>query len=81
MTGATKTIKRDYRVQTRLTAEMFERLSKVSEKYAIPISTLAAVAVSEFVIKKESEYKVIDSLGPQMMQAMQEELQKLVREE
>lgn len=81
MTLSSKTPKREHRVQTRLTAEMFDRLSKVSEKYAIPTSTLAAVAVSEFVIKKESEYRVIDSLGPQMAQAMQDELKKLIGEE
>jgi len=60
---------------------MHNRLSNISEKYATPLATLAAVAIAEFVIKKESEYRVIDALGPQMAQAMQDELKKLIGEE
>lgn len=81
MSNDSKLIKRDYRIQVRLTTEMHNRLLNISEKYATPLATLAAVAIAEFVIKKESEYRVIDLLGPQMAHAMQAEFKKLVGEE
>lgn len=46
---------RTNRVQIRLSDSMFHRLKTLSDDMGIPYSTLATVAVSEYVTKKERE--------------------------
>lgn len=52
---------RTNRVQVRLSDSMFSRMKILSDDMGIPYSTLATVAVSEYVIRKEREGYVASS--------------------
>lgn len=51
---------RTKRVQIRISDEMYSRLSVVADQMGMALSTIASVALSEYVMKKEAEMKVMN---------------------
>ena len=51
---------RTKRVQIRISDEMHARLAAVSDQMGMALSTIASVALSEYVMKKEAEMKVMN---------------------
>lgn len=54
---------RDKRVQIRVSDDIYNRLLWISQDMGIPPATLASVALSEYLIRKERERAVVKSIS------------------
>ncbi len=71
---------RSKRIQIRVSEDVYNRMQTLADDYGIAHSTLASIAVSEFLLKKERELSIYDkakdSLGNQF-----EEMRKFLIEQ
>lgn len=71
-------------VRTKLDPEMYQRLASLAKLYGMPVSTYAAMAISEFVVNKEKQFEqskrtadilahtLAKQLGPEFVKFMQD---------
>lgn len=64
MGRADQTTKRTDSIRVRLSPEMMKRLERIASELGMPISTMAALAVGEYVIEKERTILVERTLMP-----------------
>lgn len=52
---------RSKRIQIRVSEDIYSRMQRLADEYGIAHSTLASIAVSEYLVKKERELSIVES--------------------